>query len=192
MTASHRDQHAQHVMPPREAPLGVAQCDQLRTGRSERCDVSSGRARLAAGLVRRDETGARQLLHRHPPAVAQHLDLDDEPSSPRRARLFVKAACQDWQLDAVCDDAMLVASELVGNAVAHAHTTCRLDIRLDTLGLTIAVRDHDYRGLLNPLACSSAGQRDHGLFLVASISRAWGVDPTENGKCVWALLSVAI
>jgi hypothetical protein len=25
---------------------------------------------------------------------------------------------------------------------------------------------------------------------VASISRAWGVSPTENGKSVWALLPV--
>jgi hypothetical protein len=84
-----------------------------------------------------------------------------------------------------------VASELVGNATAHARTACRLDVRLDALGLTIAVRDYDYRGLLiNPLACNSAGRRDHGLFLVASISRAWGVSPTENGKSVWALLPV--
>ena len=139
-----------------------------------------------------DEITARQLLQRRPPAVARHLDLDDDPFAARRARLFVKAACQDWQLDAaVCDDAVLVASELVGNATAHARTACRLDIRLDALGLTIAVRDYDYRGLLtNPLACTSAGRRGQGLFLVASISRAWGVSPTENGKSVWALLAV--
>ena len=66
-----------------------------------------------------------------------------------------------------------------------------LDVRLDALGLTIAVRDYDYRGLLiNPLACKSAGRCDHGLFLVASVSRAWGVSPTENGKSVWALVPV--
>ena len=273
-------------MPPGEALLGVAQSDRLRAGRIERCDVSSGRARLTAELVRRDtdscvlmlsgelsrgsvglaygavskalievgrvlvdlsglrltwtpaaqvfpstlgavggwpgarlvlfgadaelarslatlnvpdavplaadETTARQLLQRRPPAVDRHLDLEEEPSSPRRARLFVEAACQDWQLDAVCEDAVLVASELVGNAIAYAHTSCRLDIRLDALGLTIAVRDYDYRGLLNPLACTSAGRRDHVLFLVATISRAWGVNPTENGKSVWALLPVTI
>ena len=57
-------------------------------------------------------------------------------------------------------------------------------------GLTIAVRDFDHLGLLNALACTSIGRSDHGLFLVASISRAWGVSPTENGKNVWALLPV--
>jgi anti-sigma regulatory factor (Ser/Thr protein kinase) len=138
-----------------------------------------------------DEPIARQLLQHRPPAVARHLDVDDEPFAARRARLFVTAACQDWQLDAaVCDDAVLVASELVGNAIAHARTACRLNVRLDALGLTIAVRDYDYRGLLSPMACTSAGSRGQGLFLVASVSQAWGAGPTENGKRVWALLAV--
>ena len=137
-----------------------------------------------------DEIAARQLLERRPPAVARQVDIDEEPSAPRRARLFVKAACRDWQADTACDDAVLVASELVGNAAVHAHTSCRLSIRLDALGLTIAVRDYDCRGLLNPLACTSTGRREHGLFLVASISRAWGVSPTQNGKIVWAILPV--
>ena len=86
---------------------------------------------------------------------------------------------------------MLVASELVGNAVGHARTPCRLDIRFDALGLTIAVRDYATPGPLVPLAFGATGHRDHGLFLVASICRAWGVSPTENGKIVWALLPVA-
>ena len=141
-------------------------------------------------LLAGDETAGRQLLQRRPPAVARHLDLDQEPSASRRARLFVTSTCQDWRIGAVRDDAVLVACELVGNATAHARTACRLDLRLDALGLTVAVRDYDYGGLLTPLACTSAGRREYGLFLVASISRAWGVNPTENGKSVWALLPV--
>ena len=85
---------------------------------------------------------------------------------------------------------MLVASELVANAVAHARTSCRLDMRLDRPGLTIAVRDYDPHGIPGPLACTATGHRSHGLFLVTSISRTWGVSPTENGKSVWALLPV--
>ena len=123
-------------------------------------------------------------------AEVRCLELDDDMSAPRRARLFVREACRDWGFEEVSDDAVLVASELVGNALAHARTSCRLDVRLDGLGLTVAVRDYDHRGLLVPLACSTSGRRDHGLFLVASISRAWGVRPTENGKSVWALLAV--
>jgi Histidine kinase-like ATPase domain len=136
-----------------------------------------------------------ELLESAPPDVAGHsaaryIDLDDDSSSPRRARLFVDEASRDWGCDAIRDDAVLVASELVGNAVGHARTSCRLDIWLDALGLTIAVRDYDSRGLLVPLTCSATGHRDHGLFLIASICRAWGVSPTENGKSVWALLPI--
>lgn len=137
-----------------------------------------------------DETTARQLLQQRPPAVARHLDLDKEPSSPRRARLFVKTGCKDWQLDAICDDATLVASELVENAISDAGTSCRLSIRRDARGLTITVRDYQYRGLPLPLAFDPAGHRGHGLFFVAAVSQAWGVSPTEDGKSVWALLSV--
>jgi hypothetical protein len=137
-----------------------------------------------------DEPTARHLLRRRPPAVLRHLDLDEDSSSPRRARLFVDKALREWELRAVRDDAVLVASELVGNALMHARTPCQLDLRLDRLGLTIAVRDFDFHGILAPLACTATGHRSHGLFLVTSISRTWGVSPTENGKSVWALLPV--
>ena len=144
--------------------------------------------RREAGPRAADE-GQRCPLRRPPPDT-RYIDLGDDSSSPRRARLFVDEAARDWGCDAVRDDAVLVASELVGNALAHARTCCQLDLRLDAHGLTVAVRDHDHRGLLVPLACSTSGRRDQGLFLVASISRAWGVRPTENGKSVWALLPV--
>jgi hypothetical protein len=149
-------------------------------------ETASGRPDPAAEQVHRS-AGSR-LLGRHRRAVARHLDLDDDSSSPRRARLFVADTAREWGFDAVRDDAMLVASELVGNAVAHARTPCRLALRLDALGLTVTVHDHDFRAWLVPLNCGATGHRDHGLFLVASISRAWGVSPTETGKSVWALL----
>jgi hypothetical protein len=190
--------HNEYVRSPGTALPGVTlRCsDQLEPGRSEGAD-----GRLACSLavlvvsetvhVAPQETTARQqLVQHHPPAVGRHLDLDEEPSSPRRARLFVKTACKDWQLDAIGDDATLVASELVENALSDAGTSCRLSIRRDARGLTITVRDYRYRGLPLPLALDPAGHRGHGLFLVAAISQAWGVSPTEDGKSVWALLPV--
>jgi hypothetical protein len=131
-----------------------------------------------------DQSTARLLLHRRPPTVARRLDLANELSSPRRARLFVTTACQDWRLDSVCDDAVIVACELVENAVVHARTACRLAIRLDDRGLTIAVRDRGPFTVLHP-------RPGHGLFMVAEVSRAWDVSPTEEGKSVWALLPIA-
>jgi hypothetical protein len=110
----------------------------------------------------------RLLLHRRPPTVDRRLDLANDLSSPRRARLLVTTACQDWRLDSVFDGAVIVASELVENAVVHARTACRLAIRLDDRGLTIAVREGEPFTVLHP-------RPGHGLFMVAEVSRAWDV-----------------
>src|SRR5690349_19651438 len=122
-----------------------------------------------------DQTTARLLLQRRPPTVARWLDLANDLSSPRRACLFVTTACQGWRLDSVCDDAVIVASELVENAVVHARTGCRLAIRLDDRGLTIAVRDSGPFTVMHP-------RPGHGLFMVAEVSRAWGGQPDRGGQ----------
>jgi len=135
-----------------------------------------------------DEPAARRLLEQRPAVVVRRLDLDDSPVSPRRARSFVAAACAEWGVGALCDDAVIAASELVSNAVQHARTECRLTLRLDEQGLTVEVRD--YRPgpltLLRPVAPGTP--RGLGLIAVAATCRHWGVTPTEDGKAVWARL----
>ena len=76
-----------------------------------------------------DEITAHRLLQRRPRTVARHLDLEQPRLSTRRARTFVRAACADWQLDDIRDDALVVVTELVGNAVLHAGPACRLALR---------------------------------------------------------------
>ena len=140
-----------------------------------------------------DETTARQLLDRRPRVLARHLDLEQPRSATRRARTFVQAACADWQLDDLRDDATIVACELVGNAVLHAGPGYRLTLRYDAFGLTIAVRDRRTDRLPQALP-DGPGPPPHlsGLFLVAALSREWGVIPGQDEKTVWALLPVGI
>ena len=138
-----------------------------------------------------DETTAYRLLKRRPPAVARYLDLEQPRSATRRARTFVRAACTDWQLEDICDDAMLVTTELVSNAVLHAGTACRLTVQYNALGLTVAVRDHRPDRMPRPPPIDfEPPQRLCGLFVVAACSREWGVTPGEDEKTVWALLPV--
>jgi anti-sigma regulatory factor (Ser/Thr protein kinase) len=141
------------------------------------------------------EICARPLLERRPPAVARHLDLERGSSSPRRARRFVESACADWQLDQVRVDAVVVASELVTNAVQHAGTACRLTLRYRAGGLTITVYDQN-PDLTLPLRSVSAraggrGLGGRGLFAVAALSSDWGVSRNGAEKCVWAFLPVS-
>jgi anti-sigma regulatory factor (Ser/Thr protein kinase) len=121
------------------------------------------------------------------PVVARHLDLECELSSARRARLFFDAACTDWQLEVIRDDAMVVVSELVANAVVHAGTGCRVVLRYGARGLTIAVYDHA-PDLALPLRPVTESQRGHGLFMVAALSLHWGLRRGRGEKCVWAFL----
>jgi anti-sigma regulatory factor (Ser/Thr protein kinase) len=121
------------------------------------------------------------------PVVARHLDLECELSSARRARLFFDAACTDWQLEVIRDDAMVVVSELVANAVVHAGTGCRVVLRYGARGLTIAVYDHA-PDLALPLRPVTESQRGHGLFMVAALSLHWGLSRSRGEKCVWAFL----
>jgi len=154
-------------------------------------------ARLLAALrvtskvpVAPNEATARRLLERRPRVVARHIDLEQARSSPPRARDYVRAACLDWHLDEMRHDAVIVASELVENAVLHAGTACRLVLRYNARGLTVAVRDHRPGGLPPPRPVDSGTLRLHGLFLVAAVSREWGVTSTKDGKIVWAFLPV--
>ena len=164
-------------------------------------DAALARTLAAQGVsttvpVAPDQTTARQLLDRRPRVLARHLDLEQPGSATRRARTFVQAACADWQLDEIRDDlrddATIVACELVGNAVRHAGPGYRLTLRYDVFGLTIAVRDRRPDRLPQALPDDPGGPSHlSGLFLVASLSREWGVMPGQDEKTVWALLPAA-
>jgi hypothetical protein len=69
-----------------------------------------------------------------PPYLRDELILAPTPTAPAAARAFVRQICQYWQLalpDAtVTDRAVLLAGELVTNAVVHARTELRLRMEL--------------------------------------------------------------
>jgi anti-sigma regulatory factor (Ser/Thr protein kinase) len=133
---------------------------------------------------------ARTLLKVRPNQVMRCYDLANDVSSPRRARALVRQACSDWDLAAVAGEAVLVASELVTNAVQHARTPSRLQIAVDEQGLHVAVQDFRPGRLppLRPLA--DAGSCGAGLHVVAGVKRRWGVTPRTDGKRVWAVLGI--
>jgi DNA-binding NarL/FixJ family response regulator len=118
------------------------------------------------------------------------LALDEDPTSPRRARRFLRNHCVRWGCEAVLDQAELVVSELVTNAVSHGHSGCELRIGLTEDTLRIAVTD---RGDGTPDVLATTGRDEHGrgLVLVSAVAAAWGVDTTPgDGKVVWAHLAL--
>jgi anti-anti-sigma factor len=129
-----------------------------------------------------------------PPVLRDELRLAPVPTAARAARAFVREVCRAWQLDApdttVAERAMLVANELVTNAVVHAHTDLwlRLELRADRLFIT--VRDRGPK-LLQPVPSAPEDEGGRGLWLVEQLGRAWGVRPAPGGgKTVWCSLTL--
>jgi anti-sigma regulatory factor (Ser/Thr protein kinase) len=83
------------------------------------------------------------------------------------------------------DDAVLVTSEVVTNAVEHG--AGRVLVRLLRRGryVRIEVQDNSPRPPV-PLAIGPAAERGRGLHIVASVASRWGSRRTKVGKVVWA------
>ncbi|MEU3945362.1 ATP-binding SpoIIE family protein phosphatase [Streptomyces sp. NPDC029526] len=130
--------------------------------------------------------------------------LTGSPLAPGSARAVVRAALAEWTERALPgaehltaragDDAALVASELVTNAVVHAGTDVRLTCRLEdgTGALVVEVTDRhpsrpprDHEPEAAPHLVPEFGR---GLGLVAALCEVWGVTYRPGEKTVWARL----
>ncbi|WP_406727597.1 ATP-binding SpoIIE family protein phosphatase [Streptomyces sp. GD-15H] len=122
--------------------------------------------------------------------------------APGTARALVRAALADWTERAlpgaehltarVGDDATLIASELVTNAVVHAGTEVRLACRLEeeSGALVVEVTDRHPsrapRGGEPEAPPHESPEHGRGLLLVAALSEAWGITYRPGTKTVWA------
>ncbi|MGH3416024.1 MAG: ATP-binding protein, partial [Actinocrinis sp.] len=124
-----------------------------------------------------------------------------DPAAVGPARSFVRAIVGKWGGAAVVDDAVLIASELVTNAIVHAgmpaEVTCALlrDGRGAAASVRVAVADrHPSRSIPTPRlgwdddAEESEGGR--GLYLSAQIAASWGVQYTRDSKQIWFVLDL--
>ena len=122
------------------------------------------------------------------------FDLPAHPASAAGAR----SRTRDWlQRHPVgrdaADAAVLVVSELVANAVTHAHgDLVRCDLHLAEGLLRIEVTDHgtgrSRPEMRRPALDDTSGR---GLLLVSTLSCAWGVIPAGlSGWTVWATVRV--
>lgn len=125
---------------------------------------------------------------RNEPAAPVAVTLPASAGSSARARRVVGDAASAWGLSAdVADDAALVVTELVSNAVDHATGPVGLTVTRTTSGMRIDVSDRS-SSLPQPRPVQVDSARGRGLIIVAALSRSWGAEPTSDGKVVWAEL----
>jgi CheY-like chemotaxis protein len=126
------------------------------------------------------ELGARETGE----IAAIHLPRD--LLSPATARAFVAAWCAQWGCDGFVDNAELIVSELVSNAVTHAASACDLRLTRTGAGLRIEIEDSG-SGSPNVVAPVDDDEHGRGLLIVSALSTAWGVEASSlDHKRIWA------
>ncbi|GAB2865072.1 SpoIIE family protein phosphatase [Nocardioides pacificus] len=120
-------------------------------------------------------------------AVSLHLDVSD--AAPTLARRLVGEHLGECGLsEGVIDDALLVTSELVTNAILHAASPVELRLRADDDEVLIEVLDN---ASYEPRKQRPDADDEHGrgLQIVAAVCDRWGTRPTDDGKVVWCVLT---
>lgn len=118
--------------------------------------------------------------------------LPGRDRSPATARRVVQEALLGAGLEVLLDDALLLVTELVTNAVVHAGTDVELHVELGGGSVRIDVVDHG--GGTLPVVPEVAGndrEGGRGLFLLDALAQEWGTRHFQGGKSMWFLLGAA-
>lgn len=141
-----------------------------RASRTATCRGCAGSFSLAAAVP------ARRTLSTLLPSAA---------ASAGAARAFTSETTRDWGLGAITDDATLIVSELVTNALVHTIGPVLLSLDADDSRLRIEVRD-DSRQHPHLSDALTTAEQGRGLMIVAATADKWGVVAADVGKVVWA------
>jgi anti-sigma regulatory factor (Ser/Thr protein kinase) len=113
------------------------------------------------------------LLTRLPdgPLATVNTDLPAVPESVPEGRAFLGKALTAWDCVRAADDARLLLSEVLTNAVQHAQGP---------------ISPH----LPQPRTAGEDEESGRGLILVRALADNWGVRPTDAGKTTWFTLKL--
>lgn len=129
-------------------------------------------------MLRYDGTGDRPKR--------SHWTVWRVPNAVLHARRFTARILRSWGVVDTLDEALLVVSELVTNAIAHTQGEVGMDLTLSADRLRIAVNDASPRSPVKPIWVSWESTGGRGLLIVEATAAAWGSVPLSGGKQVWA------
>jgi len=133
-------------------------------------------------------------LRRDPPDRGQllvHAELARDPETVSAARQAVVRALERAQQHDLADDARLLTSELVTNAVMHGSgDIITVILRYGAGELTISVTDNATDDLPDPRVASPDAENGRGMLLVRALGVRWGVtvDHLADVKHTWVCL----
>lgn len=160
-----------------QAEAGRTETEQVETAQAERDPIETGY--VDTGSPRRPRSDS--------------LELGPLAGAVPSARLHARYVLMEWGLGAIAENAELVVSELVTNALQatwHAGTCdpVRLSLLADDRSVLVVVSD----AIPDPPRPRRAGPGDEegrGLMIVGKVSDWWDWKPAHGGKLVRALIA---
>lgn len=89
------------------------------------------------------------------------------------------------------ETAVLLATELVTNAVEHGRGSAYLDATVEAGAIRLEVTDSSTVEPRPNTEVSDLDERGRGLILIDALASRWGVRPQPEGKTVWCELDLA-
>jgi anti-sigma regulatory factor (Ser/Thr protein kinase) len=114
------------------------------------------------------------------------LALPPSPASCRAARVAVRRFCEEQGLAGLADDAELLTSELVTNAIRYARSHVSVTATVANGSMLIHVIDDGgtpayIAATMSAATCESA----RGVHIVSQLAGDWGVVPSDDTTTAW-------
>ncbi|MFC8454118.1 ATP-binding protein [Kitasatospora sp. NPDC057223] len=128
----------------------------------------------------------RSLIGRRPRAGV--WELTHHPASAGAARRITRDTLGAWDIDeGTTDQALLVVSELVTNAVRHAHPPIALHLNRPTSGDALHIEVDDGGAATRHGAWTTdCAPDEHGHAIIARLATAHGCRTGNHGTTYWA------
>jgi anti-sigma regulatory factor (Ser/Thr protein kinase) len=120
--------------------------------------------------------------------VFYSTSLPKSPGSAAQARLFLDRVREDVS-EQVLEDARLLVSELVANAVEHVEEDGEIDLRVDLSDGVLRVEVLDPGPGFEPLPLRAGSERGWGLHFTDRLAARWAADREGRARVWFELLS---
>lgn len=123
-------------------------------------------------------------------ASSVRLELPATADDPGSARRFVTDQLKTWGYPNLTDDAALLTSELVTNAVIHGGEPYAVEVVDLHDGILVTVEDASHSPLPAARRQDADAESGRGLAIVEALATAWGTSAVpDDGRVVWFRLT---
>ena len=118
------------------------------------------------------------------PDLTARLQIPPVSTGIGDARRFARDKLTTWGVVGVADNAILMISELVTNAILHGGEGAVLTLTLDDVKVRAEVRDSS-PAMPVVRSYSETATTGRGMVIVDALAAAWGTFAVDGGKVVW-------